>query len=129
MTASRTASKESTPDTSSMDFISQMVATGLSNSFESLKDKVSATIKDNGEDYLGEALEKLKKSAAHLAEWSKQNPVKTAVAVAAVLAVTAFLVATAKNNSAAVAIPDKPEPKSRKSANSDDNNRSRVKSA
>lgn len=128
MTTSRTANKESEPDTSSMDFISQMVATGLSNSFESLKDKVSATIKDNGEEYLSDALEKLKKSAAQLTEWSKQNPVKTAVAVAAVLAVTAFLVATAKNHSAAV-IPEKSEPKARKSANSDDSSKSRVKSA
>lgn len=96
MTTSRTASKESVHDNSSMDFISQMVGTGLSNGFESLKEKVSASIKDNGEQYLTDALEKLKKSAANLTEWSKENPVKTAVAVAAVLAVTAFLVSTTK---------------------------------
>ena len=95
MTTIRTAATEPTNDHSSMDFISQMVGTGLSNSFESLKDKVSSAIKDNGEQYLSDALEKLKKSATNLSEWSKENPVKTGVAVAAVLAVTAFLVSTA----------------------------------
>ena len=95
MPTSRTAAAQSSKDTSSMDFISQMVGTGLSNSFETLKGKVSTAIKDNGEEYLGDAVEKLKKSAANLVEWSKENPVKTGVAVAAVLAVTAFLVSTA----------------------------------
>lgn len=94
MSTSRSA-VEATKDNSSMDFISQMVGTGLSNSFESLKDKVSTAIKDNGEQYLSDAIDKLKKSATHLVEWSKENPVKTGVAVAAVLAVTAFLVSTA----------------------------------
>ena len=129
MTTARTTNKESAPDTSSMDFISQMVATGLSNSFETLKDKVSATIKDNGEEYLSDALEKLKKSASNLAEWSKQNPVKTAVAVAAVLAVTAFLVATAKSNSTGSSTSDKSESNALKSVNSDDGSKRRLKSA
>lgn len=102
MTTSRTAA-ESTKDNSSMDFISQMVGTGLSNSFESLKDKVSTAIKDNGEQYLSDAIDKLKKSATHLVEWSKENPVKTGVAVAAILAVTAFLVSTANGEKSSAA--------------------------
>ena len=129
MTTANTAAKSSSTDTSSMDFISHMVATGLSNSFESLKEKVSVTIKDNGEEYLHDALEKLKKSAVSLTEWSKKNPVKTAVAVAAVLAVTAFLVSTAKSGSAAASAANKPEVPTRKSASSTDSRKSRSKSA
>jgi hypothetical protein len=81
---------------SSMEFISQVVASGLTNSFESMKEKVASTITENGEQYLEDALEKMKHSASKLAEWSKENPVKIAVALAAVLAVTAFLLSTTR---------------------------------
>lgn len=100
MPTSSTSTKQSSNDNASMDFISQLVASGLSNGFESLKEKVSVSIKDNGEEYLTDALDKLKKAAVSLTEWSKKNPVKTAVAVAAVLAVTAFLVSTTKGGTA-----------------------------
>lgn len=104
MTTSRapkkSVAKSAAHETSSLEFISQMLATGLASSFESLKDKVSVNFKDNGEQYLTDALDKLKKAAADLADWGKKNPVKTTVAVAAVLAVTAFLVSTAKNHAA-----------------------------
>lgn len=126
--ASKTATEESVTDPSSMDFISQMVATGLSKSFESLKDKVSSTIKGNGEEYLSDALEKLKKSAVSLTEWSKQNPVKTAIAVAAVLAVTAFLVSTAKGSTAAARPASKSVTSPRKSPSVTDSRKSRTKS-
>ena len=129
MSTANTAAKSSSTDTSSMDFISQMVATGLSNSFEALKEKVSVTIKDNGEEYLDDALEKLKKSAISLTEWSKKNPVKTAIAVAAVLAVTAFLVSTAKSSSAVASAAKKPEVPPRKTASSTVSRKSRSKSA
>ena len=75
-----------------------MVATGLSHTFDSLKEKVSGNITDNGEQYLSDALEKLKTAATDLGHWGKKNPVKTTIAVAAVLAVTAFLVSTVKKD-------------------------------
>lgn len=95
MTTTRTNDKN-TASNGSLDLIGQMVDSGLSNTFEALKDKVTAGIKDNGEQYLTDAVDKLKDSASRLSDWAKKNPVKTAVAVAAVLAVTAFLVSTAK---------------------------------
>ncbi len=103
MTTAQNAEKNSSAngaksDSSSMDFVSQMVANGLSSTFESLKEKVTANIKDNGEQYLADAIEKLKTSASDLADWGKKNPIKTAAAVAAVLAVTAFLVTTVKSD-------------------------------
>ena len=91
-------SKSGAHEPSSLDFISQMVATGLSHTFDSLKEKVSGNITDNGEQYLADALEKLKTAATDLGHWGKKNPVKTTIAVAAVLAVTAFLVSTAKKD-------------------------------
>lgn len=102
MTTAQSAAKPSSSKKSasgepgSLQFISQMVGSGLSDSFDSLKQKVSSSITDNGEQYLHDAIERLKKSTGDLVGWSKKNPVKTAVAVAAVLAVTAFLVTTAR---------------------------------
>ena len=109
MTTAQSAAKPSSPkksmssESGSLHFISQMVGTGLADSFDSLKQKVSASITDNGEQYLHDAIDRLKKSTGDLVGWSKKNPVKTAVAVAAVLAVTAFLVTTARGGKAKAA--------------------------
>ncbi len=103
--AAKTSSskKTSSGEPGSLHFISQMVGSGLSDSFDSLKEKVSTSITDNGEQYLHDAIARLKQSTSDLVGWSKKNPVKTAVAVAAVLAVTAFLVTTARGGKAKAA--------------------------
>lgn len=115
--SSKTASSKSNAhEPNSMEFISHMLASGLASTFDSLKEKVSGNITDNGEQYLTDALDKLKTAAADLASWGKKNPVKTTIAVAAVLAVTAFLVSTTKRHAAEEDEQDTPASKSSKSA-------------
>jgi hypothetical protein len=76
---------------------------GLASVFDSVKEKMSGAVSENGVAYLEEAVEKLKDSTEKIVEWGKKNPVKTAVAVAAVAAVSTFLVSTMRSHGAAPA--------------------------
>ena len=84
----------------SIDVISQLIAAGLAKSFAALREKLTETIAESGEHYLADAIDQMKDSAGKLVQWSKKNPVQTAVAVAAVLAVSAFLISTMKSKTA-----------------------------
>ena len=87
-TASASTTKQST------DMVSNLLTQALSGAFDSMKGKVTANVQENGEEYLHQAVEKIKESTAGVVAWAKENPVKTALAVAALAAVSTFLVRT-----------------------------------
>ena len=76
----------------STDLVAQLLSQALGGAFDSLKGKVTDDVAENGEQYLHQAAEKIKESTAGLVNWAKQNPVKTAIAIAALAAVSTFLV-------------------------------------
>ena len=82
----------------SHDLIGQLVTSGLTKLFDSMKDTVTTNVQENGEQYLQDAVAKLKNSADQVVAWAKRNPVKTALAVAAVAAVSTFLVKSIATN-------------------------------
>jgi hypothetical protein len=84
-----------------MPSLGSLLNSGLTSSFEAIRDKISQSVTENGEEYLKEAAEKITKSTSQVVEWSRKNPIKLAVGVAALLAVSAFLVHTMKNPEAA----------------------------
>ena len=88
VTAKNTAAD---PKSSLLSTISTSLESTLSGSFESLKEKISDAIGADGEKYLKDAVEKVTESATHLAKWAKKNPVKTTVAAAGLIAVSAYL--------------------------------------
>ena len=90
MSATDTASNAKQPT----DLVSQLLTQALTGAFDSLKGKVTTNVQENGEEYLHQAAEKIKESTAKVVAWAKQNPVKTALAVAALAAVSTFLVRT-----------------------------------
>lgn len=94
--SSAAAPKRSTDG--SHDLIGQLVTSGLTKLFDSMKDSVTTNVQENGEQYLQEAVTKLKASADQVVAWAKRNPVKTALAVAAVAAVSTFLVKAISTN-------------------------------
>lgn len=83
-----------TPATPSTDMVGQLLSQALTGAFDSLKDKVTANVQENGEQYLHQAVEKIKDATSGVVAWAKENPVKTALAIAALAAVTTFLVKT-----------------------------------
>lgn len=89
-------SATASPNTSkqSPDALSELFAQALSGAFDSVKGKVTANVQENGEEYLSQAVEKIKQSTASVVAWAKENPLKTALAVAALAAVSTFLVRT-----------------------------------
>ncbi|MBA3936841.1 MAG: hypothetical protein H0X38_05215 [Planctomycetes bacterium] len=78
--------------------ISTSLESTLSGSFETLKEKLAGAIGDNGEKYLKDAVEKVTDSATHLAKWAKKNPVKTTVAAAGLIAVSAYLYSLSRSH-------------------------------
>ena len=102
-TSAKSAAQSAAKEPGSLGVVGQMVDFGLSNSFNSMKEKLTTSIKDNGEKYLHDAVGKLTDSAGKVVTWGKKNPVKTAVAVAALLAVSAFLVSTVRSHGKAKA--------------------------
>lgn len=78
--------------------LSNSLENSLSGSFESLKEKISDAIGENGEKYLKEAVEKITDSATHLAQWAKKNPVKTTVAAAGLIAASAYLYSLSRSH-------------------------------
>ena len=74
--------------------LSNFINSGLSSSFDAIRQKLTETIGDNGEKYLHEAVDKITDTTSQVATWSKKNPIKLAVGVAALMAVSAFLVHT-----------------------------------
>ena len=98
-TASDSTAKQST------DLVSQLLTQALAGAFDSFKGKVTANVQENGEEYLHQAAEKIKESTAKVVVWAKENPVKTALAVAALAAVSTFLVRTIASSSSEEAKP------------------------
>ena len=98
MASKAVTAKSSNPDLKAtlLNTISTSLESTLSGSFESLKEKLAGAIGDNGEKYLKEAVEKVTDSATQLAKWAKKNPVKTTVAAAGLVAVSAYLYSLAK---------------------------------
>lgn len=92
------APKRSTSTDGSHDLIGQLVTSGLTKLFDSMKDTVTSNVQENGEQYLQDAVAKLKNSADQVVAWAKRNPVKTALAVAAIAAVSTFLVKSIATN-------------------------------
>jgi hypothetical protein len=82
--------------------LSALINTGLTSSFEAIREKISSTISTNGEEYLHEAVDKITESTAQVVSWCKKNPIKMVVGVAALTAVSAFLVHTMGANGATV---------------------------
>jgi hypothetical protein len=83
--------------------ITDLLLSGLSTSFESLRDKIGDSISDKGEEYLELSIAKMNKTTGQLVKWSKKHPVKLACGIAAVMAVSAFLAHTMKAGPPAVA--------------------------
>lgn len=86
--SSQNTSKQST------DALSELFAQALSGAFDSVKGKLTTNVQENGEEYLSQAVEKIKQSTASVVAWAKENPLKTALAAAALAAVSTFLVRT-----------------------------------
>lgn len=80
--------------TSSTDLVGQLLTHALDGAFDSFKGKVTTDIQENGEKYLHQAVEKIKESTSGLVAWAKENPMKTAAALAALAAVSAIIVHT-----------------------------------
>jgi hypothetical protein len=80
------------PNHSSTDMISELLTHALTGICDSLKGKVAADIQEHGEEYLQGAFDRIKDSATAAVEWAKANPMKTALAVAALAAVSTSLV-------------------------------------
>lgn len=112
----------STSVTPSTDIVGQLLSQALTGAFDSLKDKVTANVQENGEQYLHQAVEKIKDATSGMVAWAKENPVKTALAIAALAAVTTFLVKTMSGSLAAGA-----DGKSDKDADSDDKAKAKAK--
>ena len=85
------SAKSSNTSTDSNDLIGQLVTSGLTKAFDAIKEKVTTNVQENGEQYLDEAVEKITETTAEVVEWAKKHPVKTALAVTALAAVSAFL--------------------------------------
>ncbi len=90
-TATAIAPSASVPEHTN-DAVAQLLTQALNGAFDSIKGKVTAKVQENGEEYLHQAAEKIKESTASVIAWAKENPVKTALAVAALAAVSTFLV-------------------------------------
>ncbi len=74
--------------------LSALINSGLTSSFDAIREKIAATVGDNGEEYLHDAVEKITDSTAQIVSWCKKNPIKMVIGVAALTAVSAFLVHT-----------------------------------
>jgi hypothetical protein len=82
--------------------LSALINSGLTSSFDAIKERISSTIGNNGEEYLHEAVDKITESTAQVTAWCKKNPIKMVVGIAALTAVSAFLVHTVGSNGATV---------------------------
>lgn len=100
------SSTPSTPTTPSTDIVGHLLTQALAGAFDSLKGKVTANMQENGEQYLHQAVERIKETTSSVVAWAKENPVKTALALAALAAVTTFLVKTMTSSSASTAEDD-----------------------
>jgi hypothetical protein len=99
----KSRSQDKNQDADVLGGLGSALGDGLASVFDSVKEKMSGAVSENGVAYLEEAVEKLKDSTEKIVEWGKKNPVKTAVAVAAVAAVSTFLVSTMRSHGAAPA--------------------------
>lgn len=101
--AKSTLSKKSGFDdhASILSSFSSVIAEGLRGSIDSLTEKLSQSIDRKGDSYLSKAVEGVTEATEKLVVWGRQHPVKTAVAGAALVAVTATIYATMHNKIAA----------------------------
>jgi hypothetical protein len=67
------------------------ISEGLRGSIDSIKEKLAENMDKNGEAYLQQAVDGVTEATGKLVEWSRQHPVKTAMAGAALMAVTAAI--------------------------------------
>jgi hypothetical protein len=88
-----------------MSGVAGLITSGLASSFEALRDKVSDTVTENGEEYLKDGVQKIARSTKDLVAWGKKHPLKTAAAVAALLAVSGFLVHVVRSKGGASTAP------------------------
>jgi hypothetical protein len=95
-------SKKKSGDSGSETGVSSMISAGLASSFDVIREKLSASISTNGEEYLHEAVDKITSATAEVVTWCKKNPIKMVVGVAALTAVSAFLVHTMGANGPSV---------------------------
>ncbi len=116
-------SSSNSDSSSAKDIFPQLLNQALSSVFESVKDKVAVNVQENGEEYLQQAVEKIKESANKVVTWAKENPVKTAVALAALAAVSTFLVHTVNRSGDAAASPAETAPRKAKKSSTAKSNR------
>jgi hypothetical protein len=72
--------------------LTALINSGLTSSFDAIREKISSSIGSNGEEYLHEAVDKITESTTQVVSWCKKNPIKMVVGIAALTAVSAFLV-------------------------------------
>jgi hypothetical protein len=82
--------------------LSALIDSGLSSSFDAIREKISSTIGNNGEEYLHEAVDKISESTEQVVAWCKKNPIKMVIGIAALTAVSAFLIHTVSANGPSV---------------------------
>jgi hypothetical protein len=101
-TSSRNGSGGSAAADDSGSGLTALINSGLTSSFDAIREKLSSTIGSNGEEYLHEAVDKITEATTQVASWCKRNPIKMVVGIAALTAVSAFLVHTMGANGATV---------------------------
>lgn len=74
--------------------VNDVVGTTLAHSVESMKERVSEQVAAHGERYLNDAGKRISEATAMLVKWGKKNPIKTAAAATALIAVSTFLYST-----------------------------------
>ena len=74
--------------------VNDVVGTTLAHSVDSMKERVSEQVAAHGERYLNEAGKRISEATEKMVKWGKKNPIKTAAAAAALIAVSTFLYST-----------------------------------
>jgi len=82
--------------------LSALINSGLTSSFDAIRERISSSIGSNGEEYLHEAVDRITDATTQVTTWCKKNPIKMVIGIAALTAVSAFLVHTVGTNGAAV---------------------------
>lgn len=80
--------------------VNEAVGNSLSDSVDSMKDRVTEQIAAHGEQYLNDAGKRISEVTAKVVKWGKKNPIKSAAAAAALIAVSTFLYSTMGKSSA-----------------------------
>ncbi len=97
--SSATGAAEPQPHTWST-LVGSLLTNVVSEATSSLKDFADSKISEHGPAYMKKASEQVAKTSDELMAWAKHHPVKTAAAVAALVAAGALLRAAMKGNGA-----------------------------